>query len=59
MKLVSYLFLFLIIISFACKTQKVVSSQEEVSSIVKSGEAKNILFISIDDLKPLLSNYGQ
>ena len=39
---------------FTCKAQQEVSPNSEASSSTK----KNILFIAVDDLKPLLSNYG-
>ncbi|QOD61976.1 sulfatase [Polaribacter haliotis] len=43
-----------------CKTQqtKTSNTQKEVSQSVSNTNKKNILFIAIDDLKPLLSNYG-
>ena len=51
---------------FGCNAQK--KNTKDVSETVKStseekplvnGKQKNILFLSIDDLKPLLSNYGE
>lgn len=54
--------LLLLIVLFACKTPKSNSDSDAVSSSVKtetSTKHKNILFIAIDDLKPLLSNYGE
>jgi len=55
----------LVAIAFAtiagCKTQQ--TSSKKVTSTEKNtvinGKKKNILFIAIDDLKPLLSNYGE
>ena len=43
-----------------CKTQQSnSSSNNKVVSTVSNTAKKNILFIAIDDLKPLLSNYGE
>jgi len=46
--------------SFGCKTKQTTNDavKQEVKDI-SSGDKKNILFIAIDDLKPLLSNYGE
>ncbi|WP_087520494.1 sulfatase [Polaribacter sp. SA4-12] len=45
----------------SCKTQQTNSSnnKNKVVSTVSNTAKKNILFIAIDDLKPLLSNYGE
>ena len=54
--------LLLLIVLFACKTPKPNSGSQAISSPVKtetSAKQKNILFIAVDDLKPLLSNYGE
>jgi len=50
--------IFLIFIFFACKAQQNNNQIKEVMS-TSSADKKNILFIAIDDLKPLLSNYGE
>lgn len=52
-----------VIILTACNANKSASDktsqvQTNVDSSISSLEKKNILFLSIDDLKPLLSNYG-
>ena len=39
---------------FICKAQQTTPA----SSTIGANHKKNILFIAIDDLKPLLSNYG-
>lgn len=46
----------------SCKTQQTSKTgikNETVDKITSNNKQKNILFISIDDLKPLLSNYGE
>ena len=60
-KIVSIVVLLIAVILVACNTTKSTkeaksNTSKEVSSI--TGTKKNILFIAIDDLKPLLSNYG-
>lgn len=45
-----------VLIVISCKAQNTTKSQ---NSNFSSKEKKNILFIAVDDLKPLLSNYGQ
>lgn len=49
-------------IVIACNAQKSTSSKSsdtnEASSSISIETKKNILFIAVDDLKPLLSNYG-
>lgn len=54
---------FIVAILTACNAQKSTDTKtteitESVSKL-SSGKQKNILFLSIDDLKPLLSNYGE
>jgi arylsulfatase A-like enzyme len=60
MKTLKYLFVFTLLFSvFACKSQQ--SNTENKTEAVKesvTATQKNILFIAVDDLKPLLSNYG-
>lgn len=62
MKLVNtfLLIILLVVVSFGCKSQQ--PKNNAVKEVVKenlTSEKKNILFIAIDDLKPLLSNYGE
>ncbi|KQC34580.1 hypothetical protein AAU57_08510 [Nonlabens sp. YIK11] len=45
----------------SCDAQKTATQTESstaASTQVSTGDQKNILFIAVDDLKPLLSNYG-
>ncbi|QTD38493.1 sulfatase [Polaribacter batillariae] len=49
---------FTTLVIFACKAQKSVKITTK-KEIVSNTDKKNILFIAIDDLKPLLSNYGE
>lgn len=62
-KVLSIVSIVAVIILAACSSQKSINSKtsetKEISSSVSSGQKKNILFLSIDDLKPLLSNYGE
>mgnify|MGYP000356731399 CR=1 FL=1 len=46
-----------LIVIIACKTPQKVTEKAKLS--VTNTAKKNILFIAIDDLKPLLSNYGE
>lgn len=48
-----------LVLVIACKTKKNVVAPKEIKSAITSKSKKNILFIAIDDLKPLLSNYGE
>ena len=51
-----------VFILVACNAQKSPSSKAEANNTQQDatiGKQKNILFLSIDDLKPLLSNYGE
>lgn len=51
---------FSLIFILACKTQKPPSNSNSKNTIFSANSSKkNILFIAIDDLKPLLSNYGE
>ena len=52
-----YKIIFVTII-ISCKTQQTKSSQVK-KEVISNVSKKNILFIAIDDLKPLLSNYGE
>jgi iduronate 2-sulfatase len=45
-------------IFISCNAQKTSNASEEVK-MTSTTSQKNILFIAIDDLKPLLSNYGE
>ena len=45
-------------IILGCKSQKT-SDIVDKQKVVKNIKKKNILFIAVDDLKPLLSNYGE
>ena len=51
MNTTNYLMAALCFVLFTCKTQ-------QVKTMDQAETKKNILFIAIDDLKPLLSNYG-
>jgi len=59
----SILYVVVLIVCTACNAQKKIKKEEvkRESSIVTTSNAskKNILFLAIDDLKPLLSNYGE
>ena len=46
-------------IFLACKSQYAEPKKSEVGNASNSQKKKNILFIAVDDLKPLLSNYGE
>lgn len=57
----SIAFLLLVLVCIACKTTQETQPKTEKnkSEITQaSGEKRNIIFIAVDDLKPLLSNYG-
>lgn len=54
MKLNKIVFGFLCLAVFTCKSQQIAT----VSKTSGTNQKKNILFIAVDDLKPLLSNYG-
>lgn len=54
MALNKYLSILLCLALFICKAQQTTPT----SSTIGANHKKNILFIAIDDLKPLLSNYG-
>jgi len=60
MKLLNYVILFALLFAFSCNAQKnvKVKNKSHVVKTVQADNKKNILFIAIDDLKPLLSNYG-
>ncbi|TMM29073.1 sulfatase [Polaribacter aestuariivivens] len=59
MKLTYRICAFLLVFVFlACKAQQNNNKVKKVNT-VSSAVKKNILFIAIDDLKPLLSNYGE
>ena len=63
MKKSLYTLLLLVIVITACNanksTAKTSEDIKETPVISQTSEQKNILFLSIDDLKPLLSNYGE
>ena len=61
MRKLSYLLSLSVVILLACNAQKIKIKDTSVETKInqKQGEKKNILFIAIDDLKPLLSNYGE
>ena len=62
-KVISIASICVVIFLVACSAQKStkaeVSETNNISTSVSTHEKKNILFFSIDDLKPLLSNYGE
>ena len=58
-KILSITTFFAVVIFTACNAQKGTQSTTSEKIAVANGTKKNILFISIDDLKPLLSNYGE
>lgn len=60
MKALLYILLGAVIIT-SCNTQKIKSLEKSSKQVtnISSSEKKNILFIAVDDLKPLLSNYGE
>ncbi len=60
----TFIFSILLVSSIVgCKTHKAESSTKAISESANQAtsalQKKNILFIAIDDLKPLLSNYGE
>ena len=61
MRKLSYLLSLSVVILLACNAQKIKTKDTSVETKInqKQGKKKNILFIAIDDLKPLLSNYGE
>ncbi|MDB9721311.1 sulfatase [Winogradskyella sp.] len=55
----SFLSLVIALVFIACGSQNNTTKvTTESASVTPSNKQKNILFIAIDDLKPLLSNYG-
>ena len=55
----SFLSLVIALVFIACGSQNNTTKvSTESASVTPSNKQKNILFIAIDDLKPLLSNYG-
>ena len=57
MKTIKLLTVFACLITIACKAQTATLSANDASQNSGS-DKKNVLFIAVDDLKPLLSNYG-
>ena len=57
MKTNKLLIVFACLVSLVCKAQTRALPVNEVSSDLAT-DKKNVLFIAVDDLKPLLSNYG-
>ena len=57
MKINKLLTIFTCLVFLACKAQTSTSSSNIGSNNLPS-DKKNVLFIAVDDLKPLLSNYG-
>jgi len=56
----SFLSLVIALVFIACGSQNNTTKvSTESASVTPSNKQKNILFIAIDDLKPLLSNYGE
>ena len=60
-KIYSILTLCILVVVSACNAQKSAKVNDASNTVSTSvnGTKKNILFIAVDDLKPLLSNYGQ
>ncbi len=59
MKFLKYLIVFAFTFSIAsCNVKKQAQKQTDKVTSTSQAKQKNILFIAVDDLKPLLSNYG-
>ncbi|MGY5354941.1 sulfatase [Wenyingzhuangia sp. IMCC45467] len=60
MKKINSVLAILIVVFTSCTAQKKSVTSEQHNSVNSIGkEKKNILFIAVDDLKPMLSNYGK
>jgi len=59
MKILKLITLIAIVTLFSCKSKKTSSLEnKDVAQVTSPAKQKNILMIAVDDLKPLLSNYG-